>query len=140
MNSETVFILSKQATDSWHSSRESFRLPFLSRGLTEENQENLHRRPRRTLFASDKEEIVRGIITRIDLILNRQFPAFQGCLKLGCTNRLAEIVVHARSKALFSVILQGIGSHRNNVDRRFPRTRLLQTLLPLADGPGRFVY
>jgi hypothetical protein len=53
----------------------------------------------------------------LSLILNRQFPAFQRFLKFRRADRLAEIVIHSSSKALFPLTLHGISSHGNYVNR-----------------------
>src|SRR4029077_417286 len=85
------------------------------------------------------DEIIRGGTPPISFVLHRQFPAFQRCLKFRRSDWLAEIIIHSYRQALISLTLHGISSQGNNVDRRFPRTRLLQTLLSLANGQGGFV-
>jgi ribose transport system substrate-binding protein len=55
--------------------------------------------------------------------LHRDLPTLQCCLKLSWSNRLAEVVIHPRGKALFAVSLHGVGRQSDNVERRLPRAR-----------------
>src|SRR5271165_1140404 len=58
-------------------------------------------------------------------IADRQFPAFQSCLKLSGSHRLTKIVVRSYGNTLFPLALHGIRGHGNDVNRRVPWTGIL---------------
>jgi hypothetical protein len=62
-----------------------------------------------------------GIVGILLGSVHRDLPTLQSGLKLSRPNRLAEVVIHPRGKALFAISLHGMGRQSYNVEGRLPR-------------------
>jgi hypothetical protein len=53
----------------------------------------------------------------LDSMSTPQFTAFERRLKFRRSHRLAQVIIHAKRKALFPIALHGMGRHGYDVDR-----------------------
>jgi hypothetical protein len=62
------------------------------------------------------------------------FPALERSLKLRCSHRLAEVIIHAGREAFFPIALHRVGRHRDDVESAGTTRRRSQSATPKSFG------